>query len=463
MIRFNDEPVRFGDGEKAELDALLAQADRKIREKNGEGNDFLGWIDLPDNYDREELKRIQAAGDRIAESSDVLIVIGIGGSYLGAKAALDFLRSPYYNSTDSRRKGRPEIYFLGNSFSGEEIADVLGLCEGKRVSVNVISKSGTTTEPAIAFRFVREYMESRYSAEELKHRIFATTDRKKGALLTLAKQNGYETFVIPDDIGGRFSVLTAVGLLPLAAAGCDVRKMLDGAKAEKEKLFADLQNKAKTIQPSPSYWTPILGNTGALFINTEVLKQSKLEAPKSIADLAKPEYAGHISVPDIMGSSTSWLMTQAVMSAQGEEAGAKTIAAIEKNAGAHLEKSGSAPLKKLRAGEAAVGFGLRHQAVADKARGLPIDYIDPTEGNFQLQEAAAVVDKGAKTNPNAQKAVEIIVKYGRPELLKFYPVALYEGETVSAENKPARPSFYKEPLTVELLQKHQKMVKDAGK
>lgn len=220
---------------------------------------------------------------------------------------------------------------------------------------------------------------------------------------------------------------------------------------KKEKLFADLQNKAKTIQPSPSYWTPILGNTGALFVNTEVLKQSKLEAPKSIAELAKPEYAGHISVPDIMGSSTSWLMTQAVMSAQGEEAGA------------HLEKSGSGPLKKLRAGEAAVGFGLRHQAVADKARGLPIDYIDPTEGNFQLQEAAAVVDKGAKTNPNAQKVVEIIVKYGRPELLKFYPVALYEGETVSAENKPARPSFYKEPLTVELLQKHQKMVKDAGK
>ena len=169
-------------------------------------------------------------------------MIGIGGSYLGAKAALDFLRSPYYNITDSRRKGRPEIYFLGNSFSGEEIADVLGLCEGKRVSVNVISKSGTTTEPAIAFRFVREYMESRYSAEELKHRIFATTDRKKGALLTLAKQNGYETFVIPDDIGGRFSVLTAVGLLPLAAAGCDVRKMLDGAKAEKEKLFADPKN-----------------------------------------------------------------------------------------------------------------------------------------------------------------------------------------------------------------------------
>lgn len=232
---------------------------------------------------------------------------------------------------------------------------------------------------------------------------------------------------------------------------------------KKEKLFADLQNKVKTINPSPAYWTPILGNTGALFINSEVLKQSKLATPKSIADLAKAEYAGHISVPDIMGSSTSWLMTQAVMTAQGEEAGAKTIAAIEKNAGAHLEKSGSAPLKKLRAGEAAVGFGLRHQAVADKARGLPIDYIDPAEGNFQLQEAAAVIDKGDKTNPNAQKVVEIIIKHGRAELLKFYPVALYEGETVSAENKPANPQIYKEPLTVELLQKHQKMVKDAGK
>lgn len=232
---------------------------------------------------------------------------------------------------------------------------------------------------------------------------------------------------------------------------------------KKEKLFADLKNKVKTVCPSPTYWTPILGNTGALFVNTEALKLGGLAAPKAIADLASPEYAGHISVPDITGSSTSWLMTQAVMTAQGEENGAKTIAAIERNAGAHLEKSGSAPLKKLRAGEAAVGFGLRHQAVADKARGLPIDYIDPAEGNFQLQEAAAVVDKGEKTNPNAQKVVEIIVKHARAELLKFYPVALYEGETVSAENKPARPQFYGEPLTVELLQKHQKMVKDAGK
>lgn len=237
---------------------------------------------------------------------------------------------------------------------------------------------------------------------------------------------------------------------------------LDSFQA-KNKMFQDLKFKVDTINPTPSYYAPILGNTGALFVNTEVLKSSGLPAPKAIADLAKPEYAGHISVPDIMGSSTSWLMTQAVLSAEGEEQGAKTIAAIEKNAGAHLEKSGSAPLKKLRAGEVAVGFGLRHQAVADKAKGLPIDYIDPTEGNFQLQEAVAVVDKGDKTNPNAQKMAETIIMHGRAELLKYYPVALYKGETVSAENKPANPRLYKEPLTVELLAAHQKLVKGQNK
>ena len=207
---------------------------------------------------------------------------------------------------------------------------------------------------------------------------------------------------------------------------------------KKNQMFQNLTFKTEPINPTPSYYAPILGNTGALFVNTQVLKESGLPAPKAIADLAKPEYAGHISVPDIMGSSTSWLMTQAVLSAEGEEQGAKTIAAIEKNAGAHLEKSGSAPLKKLRAGEVAVGFGLRHQAVADKAKGLPIDYIDPTEA-------------------------ETIIKHGRTELLKYYPVALYKGETVSAENKPANPKMYKEALTVELLEAHQKLVKGQNK
>lgn len=226
-----------------------------------------------------------------------------------------------------------------------------------------------------------------------------------------------------------------------------------------QKLFQKLAFTPDTINPTPDYYAPILGNCGALFINTQVLAADKLPRPTRIEDLAQPIYAGHISVPDILGSSTSWLMTQAVIADKGEAEGAKILQAIEKNAGAHLTKSGSAPLKLIRAGEVAVGFGLRHQAVADKAKGLPVDFIDPVEGNFMLTEAAAVVDKGDKTNPNAQKVVEVIIKNVRPELLQYYPVALYKGETVSAENKPANPKQFPEALTVELLQKHQKLVK----
>lgn len=228
---------------------------------------------------------------------------------------------------------------------------------------------------------------------------------------------------------------------------------------KQKQLFAALSFKPDTINGTPDYYAPILGNCGALFVNTQVLKADNLPAPKSIEELAQPLYAGHISVPDITGSSTSWLMTQAMIAAKGEEAGSAVIRQIEKNAGAHLEKSGSAPLKKIRAGEVAVGFGLRHQAVADKTKGLPVDYIDPSEGNFTLYEAAAVINKGDKTNPNAQKVVETIVKFGRKELLTYYPVALYKGESVTAENRPARPAQFSEPLTVELLQKHQKLVK----
>ena len=229
---------------------------------------------------------------------------------------------------------------------------------------------------------------------------------------------------------------------------------------KQQHLFAPLTFTPNTITGTPNFYAPILGNCGSLFVNTQVLKADNLPAPKSIEDLAQPIYAGHISVPDIMGSSTSWLMTQAMIAAKGEKDGATTIQQIEKNAGPHLEKSGSAPLKKIRAGEVAVGFGLRHQAVADKAKGLPVDFIDPIEGNFTLYEAAAVIDKGDKTNPNAQKVVETIVKFGRQELLKYYPVALYQGETVTAENRPAHPAQFTEPLTVELLKKHQSLVKN---
>ncbi len=228
----------------------------------------------------------------------------------------------------------------------------------------------------------------------------------------------------------------------------------------KANLFKNLTFPVKTIEKTPAYYAPILGNMGALFVNTKVLAADNIPAPQSIRDLASPIYKGHISVPDIMGSSTSWLMTQAAIAAEGPENGAKIIQAIEANAGAHLEKSGSAPLKKLRAGEVAVGFGLRHQAVADKKKGLPIDYVDPSEGNFTLHEAAAVVDKGDKTNPNAMKVVQTIIEKSRAEMIKVYPVALYQGETVPAEMRPANARAFPQPLTVELLQEHQKLVKN---
>ena len=234
---------------------------------------------------------------------------------------------------------------------------------------------------------------------------------------------------------------------------------LDSVQA-KDKIFADLTFDHEAIDGNTvSFYAPILGNTGAMFINTEVLADDGLEAPKSLKDLADPKYEGHISVPDITGSSTSWLMTQALIDAYGEAEGVKLVQAIEKNAGDHLEMSGSAPLKKIRAGEVAVGFGLRHQAVADKKQGLPIDYIDPTEGNFTLTEALAVVDKGDKTNPEAMKVAECIIKNARAKLIQYYPVALYKVETVADELKPAHSKAFKEKLSVELLQKHQNLVK----
>lgn len=220
----------------------LAQADTAIREKTGAGNDFLGWVDLPVAYDREEFARIQAAAQKIRRESDVLLVIGIGGSYLGARAVIEFLQGAYYNG---KRKNTPDIYFIGNSFNGEELKNVLELCDGRDVSVNVISKSGTTTESAIAFRIVREYLSKRYTPEQMASRIYATTDKSRGALRKLAETEGYETFVIPDDVGGRFSVLTPVGLLPIACAGIDVAALLEGAAAEREALFeAGLDNDA---------------------------------------------------------------------------------------------------------------------------------------------------------------------------------------------------------------------------
>ncbi|MEF9958819.1 MAG: glucose-6-phosphate isomerase [Niameybacter sp.] len=204
-------------------------AHEMLHNKTGAGNDFLGWIDLPVDYDKAEFAKIQQAAAKIKSDTEVLIVIGIGGSYLGARACIEALSHTFYNSLSQEQRKTPAVYFVGNNISGTYLKNLLDVCEGKEVSVNVISKSGTTTEPAIAFRVFKKYMEQRYGKEEAKNRIYATTDAARGALLTLAQEEGYETFVIPDDVGGRFSVLTAVGLLPIAVAGIDIEALMQGA------------------------------------------------------------------------------------------------------------------------------------------------------------------------------------------------------------------------------------------
>lgn len=218
------------------MKAEIKDAHKKLVDKTGEGNDFLGWLDLPVAYDREEFERIKAAAERIKSKADVLVVIGIGGSYLGARAAIEFLKSPFYNSL---KKDTPDIYFVGNNISPTYLNEIISICEGKDICVNVISKSGTTTEPALAFRIFKKLLEDKYGKQEAKTRIFATTDKKKGTLKELSDREGYETFVVPDDVGGRFSVLTAVGLLPIAVSGCDIDKLMSGAAVARQKSLED--------------------------------------------------------------------------------------------------------------------------------------------------------------------------------------------------------------------------------
>ena len=206
----------------------ITKADSLLRTHTGAGNDFLGWCDLPENYDKDEFARILAAAQKIRKTCDILVVIGIGGSYLGARAVIEFLKSPNYNAL---KKDTPDIYFAGNCISADAMSEILSICEGKDVCVNVISKSGTTTEPAVAFRIFRAYLEGKYGKAGAKERIFVTTDKARGTLKQFATEEGYETFVVPDDVGGRFSVLTAVGLLPIAAAGIDVKQLMEGALA----------------------------------------------------------------------------------------------------------------------------------------------------------------------------------------------------------------------------------------
>ena len=240
-IRFLDNYAKdfLRENDLTGLTPQIAAAHEMLHNGTGLGNDFLGWLDLPVNYDKEEFSRIKSAAKRISGDTDILIVIGIGGSYLGARAAIEFLKSPNYNAL---RKETPEIYFAGNSISGSALAEILELCKNKRVSINIISKSGTTTEPAVAFRVLREMLETRYGKEEAAKRIYCTTDKARGTLKKLADENGYECFVIPDDVGGRFSVLTAVGLLPIAVSGADIDALMAGAaKAREEYGNADIE------------------------------------------------------------------------------------------------------------------------------------------------------------------------------------------------------------------------------
>jgi glucose-6-phosphate isomerase len=224
----------FGEHEVTYLRDFVKVAHHSLHEKTGAGSDFLGWIDLPVDYDKEEFSRIQKSAEKIKSDSDVLLVVGIGGSYLGARAALEFLQHSFYNSLSKEQRKTPQVIFIGNNISSSYMTDVMDLLEGKDFSINVISKSGTTTEPAIAFRIFRKLLEDKYGVEEARSRIYATTDKARGALKTLADEEGYESFVIPDDVGGRYSVLTAVGLLPIAVSGSDIEAMMKGAAQARE-------------------------------------------------------------------------------------------------------------------------------------------------------------------------------------------------------------------------------------
>ncbi|WP_079526874.1 glucose-6-phosphate isomerase [Halobacillus hunanensis] len=270
-VRFDYEKALpfFNKHELEYMEGTVSLAHKALHEKTGAGHDFLGWLDLPVDYDKEEFSRIKQAAEKIKKDSDVLLVIGIGGSYLGARAAIEMLNHSFYNELSADQRSAPQVFFVGNSISAPYINELFDVLKDKDVSINVISKSGTTTEPAIAFRIFRKFLEEKYGREQAQKRIYATTDKEKGALKTLAEEQGYESFVVPDNVGGRYSVLTAVGLLPIAASGIDIDDMMQGAQASREELSTDrlsenpayqyaavrnvLYNKGKTIEMMVNY------------------------------------------------------------------------------------------------------------------------------------------------------------------------------------------------------------------
>lgn len=224
----------IADSEIDMIENIAENAKELLLSKKGAGNDFLGWIDLPVDYDKEEFDRIQAAAEKIKNDSEILLVVGIGGSYLGARAAIEFLRHSFYNVASKEIRKTPEIYFVGNNISSTYLSHLMEVVGDRNFSINMISKSGTTTEPAIAFRVFKKKLIEKYGKEEAAKRIYATTDKARGALKNLATEEGYESFVVPDDVGGRFSVLTAVGLLPIAVSGADINQLMEGARSMRE-------------------------------------------------------------------------------------------------------------------------------------------------------------------------------------------------------------------------------------
>ena len=231
--------------EVSNMQPAASAAHALLKSGKGPGNDYLGWVDLPVNYDKEEFGRIKIAAEKICKSCDILVVIGIGGSYLGARAAIEFVKSPIYNNL---KKNTPDIYFAGNNISTTALTELLSICEGKDICVNVISKSGTTTEPAVAFRVFKDLLNKKYGVEGAKERIFVTTDKARGTLKKFSDEAGYETFVVPDDVGGRYSVLTAVGLLPIACAGIDIDSMMKGAQDAREACASDSINENDAVK-----------------------------------------------------------------------------------------------------------------------------------------------------------------------------------------------------------------------
>lgn len=295
------------------------------------------------------------------------------------------------------------------------------------------------------------------ASEDGKVVIYSNADEEAiKAIKNSLDNNGYENKYIVQSLGT--SELGGKLLAEGKNIEADLITMssyyVESAQVE-HSMFADLDFDYKTLEEYPSYAAPTTSQEGTIIVNTKVLEEEKLEAPKSIKDLADKKYAGLISVPDIAGSSTAWLLVQDIISEYGEKEGKEILTKIIENAGPHLESSGSAPIKKVRAGEVGIAFGLRHQAVKDKEDGLPIDYIDPIEGNFELTESVAVVNKDGETKDLAMEMAKCIIENGRSELMETYPNALYEGEKVDTEKASAYPKKFKEKLTVELLKKHQ--------